>query len=163
MGLDMYLNKKTYVKQWSYQSPEEQHEVTVKKGGENHPHIKPERVSYIIEQVGYWRKFNALHQWFVENCQDGEDDCRESYVGSSQLKELLEEVLKPIKDAHASGDVEKTNQIAEELLPTQEGFFFGSSEIDDWYIKNVYQTIEMLEGLLNEIESECDFYYQASW
>ena len=31
--------------------------------------------SRIIEQVGYWRKANQIHNWFVENVQDGEDDC----------------------------------------------------------------------------------------
>jgi hypothetical protein len=27
MGLDMYLTKKTYVKQWDHQTPEERHEL----------------------------------------------------------------------------------------------------------------------------------------
>ena len=29
----------------------------------------------IMEMVGYWRKQNAIHNWFVENVQDGIDDC----------------------------------------------------------------------------------------
>ncbi len=29
MGLDMYLEKRTYVKQWDHQSAEEKHEVVV--------------------------------------------------------------------------------------------------------------------------------------
>ena len=33
MGLDMYLTKETYVKQWDHQTDEERHEVSVKKGG----------------------------------------------------------------------------------------------------------------------------------
>ena len=33
MGLDMYLSKKTYVKQWEHNPPEETYEVTVTKGG----------------------------------------------------------------------------------------------------------------------------------
>ncbi len=32
MGLDMYLSKKTYVKNWSHQTPEETHSVEVRKG-----------------------------------------------------------------------------------------------------------------------------------
>lgn len=44
----------------------------------------------IIDQVGYWRKANHIHNWFVENVQDGEDDCR--YHGEV-TKEDLEELL----------------------------------------------------------------------
>lgn len=160
----MYLSKKTYVKNWSHQSPEEQHEVIVKKGGEIHPYIKPERVSYIVEEVTYWRKFNALHQWFVDNCQDGVDDCKEYYVNPSQLKELLEEVLKPIKEVHASGDMENAQQIASDLLPTQGGFFFGGLEYDDYYFKDVSNTIEILEKLVSEPDFDQEgFYYRSSW
>lgn len=162
MGLDMYLKKKTYVKNWSHYSPEEKKEVTVKVGGELHPKIKTERVSYITEDVGYWRKFNALHQWFVDNCQNGVDECQESYVASSKLKELLDEVLKPIKEAHESGDMENATQLAEDLLPTQSGFFFGGTEFDEYYFKDVYETIELIEKLLEE-DSDGDYYYQASW
>ena len=30
--------------------------------------IKFDRVCYIEESVGYWRKANAIHNWFVANC-----------------------------------------------------------------------------------------------
>ena len=69
MGLDMYLHKKTYVKNWEYMSPEELHEVTVKKNGQELPNIKKERISSIEESVAYWRKANHIHQWFVDNVQ----------------------------------------------------------------------------------------------
>ena len=32
------------------------------------------------EEVAYWRKFNALHNWFVQNCQDGVDECQYAEV-----------------------------------------------------------------------------------
>lgn len=159
MGLDMYLSKKTYVKKWKIQSSEEQHEVTVKKGGEIHPNIKPERVSYIVEDVGYWRKFNALHEWFVVNCQDGRDECQESYVDKTKLEELLVN-LKKIKDVYDSGD-DTVNELCEELLPTTPGFFFGSTDYDQWYFENVTATILLLEELM--AEGEGDYYYHASW
>ncbi len=160
MGLDMYLKKKTYVKNWDHYKPEDKTEVTVKKGGELHPTIKFDRVSYIVEDVAYWRKFNALHQWFVDNCQSGEDNCQESYVDESQIEELVNEVLKPINDAHESGDMEKAIQLAQDLLPTQEGFFFGGQEYDEYYFNDVKETLEVMTGLLEE---GGDFYYQSSW
>jgi len=70
MGLDMYLSKKTYVKQWSHNKPEDQYEVSVKRGGVTYPSIRPERVSYVTEEIMYWRKANQIHGWFVSNCQE---------------------------------------------------------------------------------------------
>jgi len=121
----------------------------------------------------YWRKANAIHQWFVENVQYGEDDCHIYEVDVDQLKELLavcEEVL---------ADRSK----AEELLPTQAGFFFGSLEYDEWYWDDVKQTAAGIRAILENIEPlvvkefpvpawrekgdpdewEVRFYYSSSW
>lgn len=38
-----------------------------------------EAVSLIYDnEFAYWRKFNALHLWFVKNCQNGVDQCQPS-------------------------------------------------------------------------------------
>jgi len=92
MGLDMYISKKTYVKQWDHQKPENKFEVTVTKGGMAYTAIRPERVTYVVEQVAYWRKANAIHAWFVKNVQDGKDECQESYVSRENLESLLSAV-----------------------------------------------------------------------
>ena len=182
MGLDMYMSKKTYVKQWSHNKPEDQFNVDVKKGGEPFSNIKPERVSYVTEQVGYWRKFNALHNWFVENVQDGRDECQESYVDQEKLEELvvlLHEVknifenspkkVVSVKNGWSNGedtfiDVEviSDSEKLDDLFPTSSGFFFGGTEYDEYYIEQVNETIELIEGLLKEDENG-DYYYQASW
>lgn len=154
MGLDMYLYKKTYVKNWNHMSESERHEISVNRGGKPVTHIKPERISNIVEEVGYWRKSNQIHNWFVENVQEGVDNCQESYVDPEKLRELLS-VCKQVK--------EDTSQ-AEVLLPTQSGFFFGGTDYDEWYFKDIDDTIELLEGLVNEDGfDQSDFYYQSSW
>lgn len=181
MGLDMYLKKKTYVKNWSHMEPEQLHEVTVKKGGKVVKEIQPDRVSSIEEQVAYWRKENHIHAWFVNNVQDGEDDCREYHVSREQLKELVdtcEKVLASLDDSpkkkvkvkvgwqggkelYEDIDVYVNTELAEELLPTQAGFFFGGTEYDEWYVKGLENTLNQITPLLSEEEG--DFYYQASW
>ncbi len=153
----MYLYKKTYVKNCSHQKPENQYEVLVKKGGEVLNAIKPERISNITEDVAYWRKFNALHNWFVSNCQDGNDDCREYYVGSEKLKELLE-TLNKVKEFKN----DPTNKELKELLPTASGFFFGGTEYDKYYFDEVERTIGIIEGLMSE-DNNGDYYYDSSW
>ena len=186
MGLDMYLSKKTYVKNWDHQSDEEKHNITVLKGGKPRQDIKPERISYIEEEVAYWRKFNALHAWFVENCGGGEDNCQVMYVDEEKIKEILG-ILKEVKEILDNSkkikkvvtgfggnemeiDVYEDEEKIMELLPTQSGFFFGGTEIDEYYKDDVINSIEVFEVLLDELEENIrngiptgDFYYQASW
>ena len=150
MGLDMYLTKKTYVKNWNHMSDDEKHNVSVE--GKSAKEIKPERITHIEEEVGYWRKANQIHNWFVQNVQNGNDDCGSHYVSV----ELLEQLLAVCKK------VEEDNELASILLPTQLGFFFGNTDYDEWYLQTIDQTIEILQKL--DLENTTDeFYYQASW
>lgn len=185
MGLDMNLKKRTYVKRWNHQKPEKQHEVTVKKGGETLEHIKPERISHIIEDVMYWRKANQVHNWFVQNVQNGVDDCGEYRVSTEKLQELVD-ICKKVLDNSKLVDGEITNgytitskgrepimekgqyiedpSTAKELLPTQSGFFFGSEDYDQFYYNDVKETYEQLSQLLkDETGLNVDYYYQSSW
>jgi hypothetical protein len=150
MGLDMYLEKRTYVKQWDHQSAEEKHDVVVTKGGQP-TNIDPKKVKYIIEEAGYWRKANQIHRWFVDNVQNGVDNCGDYYVGSEKLAELLELCKK----------VKADNSLAEELLPSASGFFFGGTEYDEWYFNDIENTIAVLEEALED--DRADYYYSSSW
>ena len=151
MGLDMYLSKHTYVQQWDHQSTEEKYEVTVTKGGKPVDSIKPNKVKYIVEEAGYWRKQNQIHRWFVENVQDGVDNCGEYYVTSEKLKELLA-LCKAVKDFP---------KLASEILPSASGFFFGGTEYDEWYFNGIDNTIDILNEALEDGNGE--YYYSSSW
>lgn len=153
MGLDMYLTKKTYVKRWEHDAPEKLYTVDVLRGGKPVPHIKSERIKYVIEEIAYWRKANQIHQWFVTNVQDGEDNCGTYYVDISQLQELVDICKKVVENP----------DLAPQLLPTQGGFFFGSTEYDDWYFNDVKETITMLEPVLSDDSGVIDYEYHASW
>ena len=160
MGLDMYLYKKTYVQNWEHNPPEQQHQIEVKRGGVLRTDIKPNRICYITEQVAYWRKFNALHGWFVNECGGGVDECQDINVDEDKMKELLE-TLKKVSDNFT---------LAEELLPPVQGFFFGGDEVDEYYKEDVNSTIKIIEELLEEQEQSKehglysgDFEYRASW
>jgi len=157
MGLDMYLTKKTYVKRWSHHSKEEQHTVVVKLGGKTRKGIKPKRISNIEEEVMYWRKANQIHKWFVDNVQDGVDDCGTYYVSKEQLEELVDKCKKVLAD----------NSLADELLPSESGFFFGGTEYDEFYFKDLEETVKEIEDELKIKPTEgCysgDYYYHSSW
>ena len=150
MGLDMYLDKRTYVKQWDHIEEEKQYKVEVTRGGEP-TNIDPKKVKYVIEEAGYWRKANAIHKWFVDNCQNGVDDCRDAYVEFNQLQTLLDLCRIVIIDKSK----------AEQLLPSASGFFFGNTEYDEWYYNDIQNTIEILEKALEDKDGE--YYYSSSW
>ena len=159
MGLDMYLSKKTYVKNWDH-APNVKHKITVKLNNKIRKDIKADRISHITEDVMYWRKANHIHSWFVENCQGGVDDCRSSWVSREQLEELAtlcEEVLQFKADGKSP----------QETLPTQSGFFFGNTEYGEYYYEQCRETAETLRALLKEEQLKDvlggEFYYQASW
>ena len=150
MGLDMYLDKRTYVRQWEHQSPEEKYEVVVTKGGQP-TKIDPKKVKYIIEEAGYWRKANQIHRWFVENVQNGVDNCGDYYVERNRLQELLD-ICKIVQLDHSKAD---------ELLPSASGFFFGGTEYDEWYFNGIDNTIDILKEALEDENGE--YYYSSSW
>ncbi len=130
MGLDMYL----YGNKMSFNN----HDYNI--GG------KTEGI-----EIGYWRKANQIHNWFVENCQGGVDDCREHSVYHEDLQELKKRCETVLK--HPSE--------AEDLLPTQSGFFFGSTEYDEWYVQDLKDTIEIIDWALSQ---DFDYFvYHSSW
>jgi hypothetical protein len=159
MGLDMYLSKRTYVKNWEHMAPEEQHTVTV--SGPEAVHIKSERISYIEEEVAYWRKANAIHHWFVMNCQDGVDDCRDAYVSREQL-ERLHNLCASLLDKRDADPV-AADDVAAVALPPQSGFFFGGTDLDDYYWEDVRMTRDALAAAVAEPKGRWSFYYESSW
>ena len=154
MGLDQFLTKKTYVKNWNHMSDDEKHDVSVE--GKSSKEIKPERITHIEEEIGYWRKANQIHNWFVNNVQNGNDNCGTYYVGVEQLEELSENCKAVLAD-HSKAD---------KLLPTQPGFFFGETEYDEYYFDQLEETDEIIDGILTEMkenDTRYRFYYESSW
>lgn len=156
MGLDMYLYKKTFLFTGEWVREDKRCEVTVTEGGKPHPTIKPNRIKEVVEEVGYWRKANQIHQWFVENVQNGVDDCAEYKVDYEQLRDLLnlcEDILDDGSKATAST-----------LLPTTSGFFFGSTDYDDYYFEQIQNTYDILMSIVSAPDADMEQYiYQSSW
>lgn len=158
MGLDMYLRKHKYLGA-NYEHNNIKGTVYLTKNEVEIP-INVNQINEIIEEGLYWRKANAIHKWFVDNVQEGVDNCGYYYVSTEKLEELLK-VCKEVK---------KDNSKAAELLPTQEGFFFGGVQYDEWYFKDIDYTIKGITELLKEQKQFeelglyiLDFQYHSSW
>jgi len=108
----------------------------------------------IFKELGYWRKANHIHQWFVKNIQYGEDDREYYFVSKEKLNELL----------NISQKILNNFLLSPTLLPTQEGFFFGDTDYDNYYLHNVEKTYEIIKKILEEIDFEKEvIFYSASW
>lgn len=139
----------------------------------------------IFEQVGYWRKANHIHKWFVDNVQNGVDECDTYEVTKEQLEDLLNVCRKVLDNSklvkgkivngqkyengkmvniYQDGEYIEDSSVAEELLPTTSGFFFGGTEYDEWYYKDVENTINIIEDVLRTTDFEHEIVmYHASW
>lgn len=110
---------------------------------------------YIMEEVAYWRKANAIHLWFVDNVQDGEDDCK---WHNEVTKEILEELLDTCQK------VLDNSSLAKKELPTTSGFFFGSTAYDEFYMSDIKNTIDMITTILETTDFDKQMiYYRSSW
>ena len=144
MGLDMYLVGKRYL----FNDPENQEKIKeIMK-------TKYE-LTAVLEELAYWRKANAIHNWFVKNVQDGRDDCQQAYVSRSQLADLSS----ICKQVLAARNTENANEIAAKLLPTTSGFFFGNPA-DDYYKQ---QDLAFVQQARAEIFTGLKVFYNSSW
>jgi hypothetical protein len=177
MGLDMYLSKKIYVG-GNYEHNNVKGEVNLTKGKDDERVIVDlSKLSEIVEVVGYWRKANHIHRWFVENVQAGQDDCRDYYVSEEDFENLLDLCKKTLEyldlckckvEATRNGNeineykvYEVDEEIINNLLPTSSGFFFGNTDYDSWYRQDIENTIEIVEECLKDTQNS--FYYSSSW
>lgn len=157
MGLDQYLEARRFVSGYSHSKPEEKElfKAITEAVGMSDKH--DERFATVSVNVAYWRKANQIHNWFVNNVQGGEDDCKTYFVSREKLLEL-ENLCRRVAE---SGEPE----VAAKLLPTASGFFFGGTDYDEYYFQDVDWTAKRLAELasLPEGMNGFDFYYSSSW
>lgn len=171
MGLDMYLTADVYVgAKWHKVRTREivvskRHRVEFANGGKDDfkevNRFPTAKISNIIYDVGYWRKVNCVHKWFVDNVQNGTDDCERYQVDESKLVELKDLCIKLLAD--------KNKDEALKLLPPQAGFFFGATDTDKddfwkWYWYDLDDTVnQLVKALEFGKKFNATFYYQSSW
>lgn len=149
----MYLEARKFVSSYS---DGQQYQDIIANAGFRTGDLPHSTYATISIEAMYWRKVNHIHDWFVRNVQDGNDDCRSYYVSREQLKELLDTCEKVL--------AARDEEISRDLLPTATGFFFGSSEFDEYYYEALEETIEGLTKILvNPAFDGMDFHYNASW
>lgn len=187
MGLDMYLTaKKDFYPDFGDINEKEENLKTFSKllsgAGITVNEIDSEfPTSSVSFKVGYWRKANAIHAWFVKHCQAGVDDCNSYSVSRKNLIDLKDSCTAVLAD----------NSKANSLLPPQAGFFFGSTEVrqscsvkvrrfrtvddilrehrqevcgvNEYYLDDLKLTVKIIDRSLRERLSNWNFSYNSSW
>jgi hypothetical protein len=153
----MYLRAEKYVSDYSHEEGKNTQQVNsiLESAGFDRSDLSEDSPSVRVSfNVLYWRKANAIHSWFVNALNDGEDNCQQYYVNRKDLEELASLCAEVIKDPNN----------AEDYLSTEAGFFFGSQEYDEYYFEEIDRTRKSLMAILaNPNFDNSDFYYQASW
>lgn len=182
MGLDMYLEAEALI----FDSRGGDEEATLRAVAK-YIGLKPTDFAHgtVALNVAYWRKANAIHAWFVDNVQGGKDECERTEVSQERLRELFHlcSLIRGgilVKDLHEEdglfgtyewGDTIDISEGAMELiknkLAPRSGFFFGGTEIDYDYVRDLDLTIEQLRPLVEYEPGDgkpyLSFFYQSSW
>ena len=176
MGLDMYLQEEVYISRspsLAESRPDSEWAESLPKANQilELAGLKTEAEGgvYVKSTVGYWRKANAIHRWFVENLAAGVDECQEIEVSREQLTELRDTCLKVLDNVKVKetermidtmmpgGGIKKkpymvrrvlNPEVCETHLPTTSGFFFGSTDYDEGYLSDLEDTVNIIDRVL---------------
>ena len=111
------------------------------------------------KEVCYWRKANQIHGWFERTLNNGEStNCEYLKVTKDNLESLRHVCERILKSS-----IDKREQLARELLPTCEGFFFGSYNYDDSYYRQLENTVNMLNLVLETWDDNALYEYTCWW
>ena len=101
-----------------------------------------------------WYKANAIHAYMESLLNVSIENCVDYEVTKEQLSLLLETIDKVLDN----------KKLAPSLLPTTQGFFFGSQVYETYYFEDIHQTKSALTIELKEFDENTEqFFYHAWW
>ena len=121
-------------------------------------------------EIGYWRKFNALHHYILELTESAPDsNCEAVDLTEENIKVILAD-LYAIKEVLDASTVDEDGVYDEEvrdkvcdIMPPASGFFWGDVCVDDYYAHNITESINIFENALKLIRDGEDIYYYCWW
>ena len=106
------------------------------------------------EEVMYWRKANQIRSWIVNNTiYEDNWNCEEVELTKETLEKLKAD-CETVMDDHSK---------ARTLFPTSNGFFFGSTDYDEWYFNKLETTAKEIGHILKDTDFENEIIYYTEW
>lgn len=90
------------------------------------------------EEIAYFRKVNFLVKFMEDYYGKEVENCVPFEINKGGILALKNRCAKVLKD----------HTLAKELLPTQEGFFFGNTDYNDAYYKDVALVLDKCDEIL---------------
>ena len=118
-----------------------------------------EKIADIVKRsytpsIAYWRKVNFIYAYFDNRgLLDHDSEC--AWVEKEDLEDIISKCDKVLE--------EKDDGVSDDLLPTQGGFFFGSTDYDKWYYADVKDTRKQLKKVLRGLKDDEQCYICFSW
>lgn len=106
---------------------------------------------YPMEQA-YFRKVNFIYAYFSKISPFDEELC---VVTKNDIQEFINVCTKVI--------LNHSIEFAQENLPTQAGFFFGSTTYDQWYWNDVQDCLNKMKILYNLLDDDDLVLWSFSW
>ena len=106
---------------------------------------------YTMPLAGYFRKVNCIYKYFMDRLED--ELC---IITKDDLEDIMIRAAKVLRA--------RNEEVSQELLPTQSGFFFGGTDYDECYYEKVANILEVFGNLLCEWSDDEDLVYVSmSW
>ncbi len=92
------------------------------------------------KELAYFRKVNFLIPFFENYFNVKLENLKDLEITKSSIKELKDRCEHILRD----------HTLAKDLLPTREGFFFGSTSYDNNYYKDIEEVLKTCNTVLQE-------------
>ena len=142
MGLDIYFHKSTRRNWETYKRNQKKfNELPLEERDKARDNGKsPTDIFYKkAPEIGYFRKVNFLMEFF-----NYEGNCEYKEIDRSELEELQSRCNRVLNH-------KDDKELAASLLPPQAGFFFGNTDINDFYYGDVEEVKNWVDKVLGEL------------
>ena len=108
----------------------------------------------LYSDVAYFRKVNFLLPYF-----NYEENCSEIVIDKCEVEELIEDCERVL----AAKDADEAESVADELLPTEAGFFFGNTDYDERYFNDVREVADKFTEILDTFDFDENELVMSCW
>ena len=106
---------------------------------------------YWEQYDAYFRKVNFLFKYFEDRGKMV--DQYYAFVEPEDVEDIIDRCQR----------INKDHSLAHELLPTQSGFFFGSTDYDEYYFYDIQDCLRQMKAYLKLFKKEGTGYVIFSW